>query len=173
MTRRAVYAGSFDPPTNGHLFMIEEGARLFDELVIAVGVNPDKRTTFSLETRLELLRSIAAPWPNVRVASFENEFLIRYASSIGAQYILRGIRNGQDFTYERTMRHVNEDLEPRVATVFMIPPRHLAETSSSFVKGLVGPRGWREVVETFVPPQVFAKIVERFADEAPSGVAEA
>jgi pantetheine-phosphate adenylyltransferase len=173
MIRRGVYAGSFDPPTNGHLFMIEEGARLFDELVVAVGVNPDKRTTFSLETRLELLREIAAPWANVRVESFENEFLIRYASTIGAQYILRGIRNGQDFTYERTMRHVNEDLEPGVSTVFLIPPRHLAETSSSFVKGLVGPRGWREVVATFVPRPVFGKILARFGEEPPPDAAEA
>ncbi len=173
MTRKAVYAGSFDPPTNGHMFMIQEGAQLFDELVVAVGVNPDKRTTFSAETRLELLREIASPYPNVTVGSFENQFLIRYASSLGARYILRGIRNGQDFSYERTMRHVNEDLEPGVTTVFLIPPRHLAETSSSFVKGLVGPQGWRGVVQQFVPPPVFVKLLERFGEESTEGDAVA
>ncbi|RMG17983.1 MAG: pantetheine-phosphate adenylyltransferase [Planctomycetota bacterium] len=161
---KAVYAGSFDPPTNGHLYMIREGAQLFSELVVAVGVNPDKRTTFGLEERLRLLRSITQSMPNVRVDHFENQFLIRYAARIGARYVLRGIRNGQDFSYERTMRHVNGDLEPDVTTVFLIPPRHLAETSSSFVKGLVGPEGWREVVRGFVPPEVYEEFIARFAD---------
>lgn len=162
MTRTAVYAGSFDPPTNGHLYMIREGARLFDELIVAVGVNPDKKTSFDTETRLSLLREISQPFPNVTIDEFENEFLIRYAASTGARYILRGIRNGQDFSYERTMRHVNADLEPDVATVFLIPPRELAETSSSFVKGLVGPTGWREVVKGFVPPPVFDRFIEKY-----------
>lgn len=162
---KAVYAGSFDPPTNGHMHMIQEGARLFDELVVAVGVNPDKKTTFDLETRLELLRAVSDGLDNVHVESFENQFLIRYAASIGAHYIVRGVRNGQDFGYERTMRHVNGDLEPDISTVFFIPPRHLAETSSSFVKGLVGPDGWEDVVKGFVPPQVYAKLLERFSGE--------
>lgn len=157
--RRAVYAGSFDPPTNGHAFMIAEGARLFDELVVAVGVNPDKRSTFTVETRLELLRAITAQLPNVRVDAFENQFLVRYAAKIGAGYVLRGIRNSSDFDFERTMRMVNQDLEPGVTSVFLVPPRDLAETSSSFVKGLVGPDGWREVVRRFVPPPVFAAIL--------------
>jgi pantetheine-phosphate adenylyltransferase len=161
---KAVYAGSFDPPTNGHMYMIREGARLFDELVVAIGVNPDKKTTFDLETRLSLLRAVTAGLDSVRVESFENQFLIRYAASLGAEYILRGIRNGQDFSYERTMRHVNGDLEPDIATVFLIPPRHLAETSSSFVKGLVGPEGWREVVKGFVPPEVYDAILASQAD---------
>lgn len=152
--RRAVYAGSFDPPTNGHMFMIEEGARLFDELIVAIGVNPDKRSTFDVETRVRLLRQVTQHLPRVRIATFENQFLVRYASREGAGYILRGIRNENDFDYERTMRHVNEDLEASVATVFLIPPRRLAETSSSFVKGLVGPEGWQEVVKGFVPPPV-------------------
>ena len=156
---KAVYAGSFDPPTNGHMYMIREGAQLFEELVVAVGVNPDKRTTFDLETRLRLLRSISEGFPNVVVDSFENQFLIRYAAGTGARYILRGMRNGQDFSYERTMRHVNGDLEPDLTTIFLIPPRELAETSSSFVKGLVGPAGWQDVVSRFVPAPVYAALL--------------
>ena len=161
---RAVYAGSFDPPTNGHMYMIQEGAQLFDELVVSIGVNPDKQSTFDLETRLRLLRSVTDGMQHVRVDSFENQFLIRYAAKLGARYILRGIRNGQDFTYEQTMRHVNSDLEAGITTVFLIPPRHLAETSSSFVKGLVGPEGWREVVKGFVPAQVYEAMLLRFAN---------
>lgn len=158
--RRAVYAGSFDPPTNGHMFMIEEGAKLFEELVVAIGVNPDKRSSYTLEKRLALLEAVTGHLKNVRVTSFEHEFLIRYAAKVGASHVLRGIRSTIDFEYEKTMRQVNADLEPDVTTVFLVPPRHLAETSSSFVKGLVGPVGWREVVRKFVPPPVFEAILE-------------
>jgi pantetheine-phosphate adenylyltransferase len=161
--RRAVYAGSFDPPTNGHAFMIAEGARLFDELVVAVGVNPDKRSTFTVEKRLELLRAITAPLSNVKVDAFENQFLVRYAAKIGARYVLRGIRNSTDFDFEKTMRMVNQDLQPEVTSVFLVPPRDLAETSSSFVKGLVGPDGWRDVVKRFVPAPVFEAILAQNA----------
>jgi pantetheine-phosphate adenylyltransferase len=163
--KRALYAGSFDPPTNGHMFMIREGARLFDELVVAIGVNPDKRTTFTLEQRLALLRAVTCDLPTVRIAHFEHQFLVRYATAAGAAYILRGIRNAGDFEYERTMRHVNQDMVPAVTTVFLIPPRELGETSSSFVKGLVGPQGWQEVVRTFVPPPVFAAMVGLYQDK--------
>ncbi len=161
--QRAVYAGSFDPPTNGHLYMIQEGARLFDELVVSVGVNPDKATTFSLETRLDLLRQITDGMPNVSVDSFENQFLVRYAAGVNANYILRGIRTASDFDYEKTMRHVNGDMVDSVTSVFLIPPRHLAETSSSFVKGLVGPDGWREVVKGFLPAPVYEVVLKQFA----------
>jgi pantetheine-phosphate adenylyltransferase len=160
MTRRAVYAGSFDPPTNGHMFMIEEGARLFDELIVAIGINPDKTCTFPDEQRLALLEEVTSHLSNVRVTSFENQFLVRFAKREGAGYILRGIRNERDFDYERTMRHVNEDLQPSVASVFLIPPRQLAETSSSFVKGLVGPDGWEDVLGGFVPPPVYQAFIE-------------
>lgn len=162
MERKAVYAGSFDPPTNGHMYMIREGAALFDELVVSVGVNPDKESTFDLETRLSLLEEITRGMEHVRIDSFTNQFLIRYAAKLGAGFILRGIRNENDFGYERTMRHVNEDLEPEISTVFLIPPRQLAETSSSFVKGLVGPEGWEEVVEDFVPAPVYQAILKRY-----------
>ncbi len=162
MTRKAVYAGSFDPPTTGHAWMIEEGARLFDELIVAVGVNPDKETTFTLEQRLTLLREMTRGMDNVRVAEFENRYLIRWAAEVGAGYVLRGLRNSQDFNYEFTMRQVNEDLEENISTVFLITPRELAETSSSFVKGLVGPRGWEEVVRRFLPEPVYRVFLERF-----------
>ena len=97
MKRKAVYAGSFDPPTNGHMYMIREGARLFDELVVAVGHNPDKKTTFSLEQRLRLLREVTSGLENVRIDEFESQYLVRYAARIGAGYMLRGLRNSDDF----------------------------------------------------------------------------
>ena len=158
--RRAVYAGSFDPITLGHLWMIEQGRALFDELVVAIGINPDKRYRFSLDDRLAMLRETTASFDNVRVASYENLFLVRYAEQVGAQFILRGIRNEQDYGYERGMRYVNAELDAGIRSVFLIPPRELVEVSSSFVKGLVGPAGWEGILEKYVPAAVYRRFVE-------------
>jgi pantetheine-phosphate adenylyltransferase len=160
--RRAVYAGSFDPITNGHLWMIEHGSRVFDELAVAIGVNPDKRYLFTLAERMEMLREAVRPLGNVSVASFENLFLVHYAKQVGAQFILRGIRNEADYGYERGMRYINAEFDSGVLTVFLMPPREYAEISSSFVKGLVGPAGWEAVVGKYVPDAVRRKFVERF-----------
>jgi pantetheine-phosphate adenylyltransferase len=156
--RRAVYAGSFDPPTSGHVYMISEGARLFDELIVAVGVNPDKKYTFTTEERVRLLREICKPFKNVRIDSFSRRFLVDYAAEVRADALLRGIRDGQDLIFERTMRNVNSDMNASISSVFLMPPRDLADVSSSFVKGLVGPRGWQALVGRFVPEVVVAAL---------------
>lgn len=160
-----VYAGSFDPPTKGHLWMIEEGARLFQSLTVAVGTNPEKESTFAVEKRITMLESITAgiTATNVTVAVFDNRYLVDYARSIGATYILRGIRSPADFEYERVMRHINADICPEITTVFLMPPRQIAEVSSSLVKGMVGPNGWETTVERFVPPVVFKALCDRFS----------
>jgi len=160
---RAVYAGSFDPPTNGHLYMIREGARLFDELHLAIGVNPEKQYSFSLAARREFLEEICALYENVTVDSFENRFLVDYAAEIGADALLRGIRNANDLIFERTMRNVNSDMNPGITSVFLMPPRELTEISSSFVRGLVGPVGWEKQVARFVPKTVLEALVEQRA----------
>lgn len=152
--KRAVYAGSFDPITNGHLWMVQQGAELFDELVVAIGVNPDKRYTFPLEQRLRLLEQ-SIDDPAVRIDSFQNQYLVHYAASVGAGYILRGVRSEADYGYERAMRQINSDFGPQITTLFLIPPRDISEISSSLVRGLVGPAGWREVVKPYVPAPVY------------------
>lgn len=160
--RRAVYAGSFDPITNGHLWMIEQGALLFDELVVAIGVNPDKRTTFTMEERLQMLRDSLAGIPRVRVEHFASRFLVDYANDIQATYILRGIRSQGDYEFERGMRNVNSDLRPGIISVFLMPPRQIAEVSSSLVKSLIGPEGWEPVVMTYVPDPVYRCIMAKY-----------
>jgi len=160
--RRAVYAGSFDPITLGHLWMIEQGCRLFDELIVAIGVNPEKHYLFPLADRLDMLRHVTSHCPNVKIASFENLFLVRYAHQVQADFILRGIRNEQDYQYERGMRYVNAELDANVQSVFLVPPRELVEVSSSFVKGLVGPNDWEPVLRRYVPEAVFHLFVQRF-----------
>ena len=164
--QRTVYAGSFDPITNGHVWMIEQGRRLFDELVVAIGVNPDKRYLFPLAEREAMLREVTSQSPNVRVTTFENLFLVHYAKQIEAGYILRGIRNEADYQYERGMRYVNGEFDDSIRTVFLIPPRDLVEVRSSFVKGLVGPTGWEPMVQKYVPPAVYRAFVARFSKSA-------
>jgi pantetheine-phosphate adenylyltransferase len=155
-----VYGGSFDPPTVGHLWMIQQGALLFERLVVAIGINPEKRYTFSLEDRLAMLRETLRSIKNVSVTSFSNYYLIDFAKSVGATHMLRGIRSESDYEYERTMRHINGDLDGHVCTVFLMPPRDIAEVSSSMVKGLVGPEGWQTVVKKYVPKPVYHRLLK-------------
>lgn len=157
-----VYAGSFDPLTLGHMYMINEGAKLFDELIVAIGINPAKSYTFTLEDRLELLKESVKNLDNVKIQTFENRFLIKYAEEMNCKYILRGIRNESDYEFERTMRNVNGDLNSNISTVFLMPPREIAEVSSSFVKGLVGPQGWEIVIKNFVPNPVYKALLKAF-----------
>ena len=160
--RRAVYAGSFDPPTNGHLWMIREAQALFDELVVAIGVNPEKKSTYSTDERKQMLRDITRHFPNVKITAFEHQFLVNYAKSIGADYVVRGIRTVSDYEYERSMRYINHDLQPDIATVLLMPPREYAEVSSTMVKGMVGPKGWQEVIRRYVPDAVYQKMMQDY-----------
>lgn len=161
--RRALYAGSFDPTTHGHMWVVEEGARLFDELVVVIGQNPGKKCTWSIEDRLAMLTECCAHLPNVKVLRFEGRYLVRVAAELKAGYLLRGVRNSLDFDYEQTIRNVNRDLEPSVETVVLITPRELAEVSSSTVRGMVGFEGWQDVVKRYVPAPVYARMLARGA----------
>jgi pantetheine-phosphate adenylyltransferase len=153
--RTAVYAGSFDPPTNGHLWMIERGLEMFDRLIVAIGSNPAKLYSYSLVERLEMLRASVPDSDRLEVEHFDNRYLVDYAAKMGAAYILRGIRSPNDYEYERVMRHINSDMAPKITTVFLMPPRDYAEVSSSMIKSLTGPEGWEETVKRYVPPEVF------------------
>ncbi len=158
MKRIAIYAGSFDPPTNGHLWMISRGAELFDELVVVLAVNPDKKGFLPMEQRQELLQQMAANLPNVRVEIVSQGFLVDFASRIGATYLLRGIRNTIDFEYETAMARMNARMQPEIQTVFLMPPSELEEISSSIVRGFVGLPGWERWVKACVPDCVFEAI---------------
>ena len=165
MGETAVYAGSFDPPTNGHVWMIEQGARLFDKLIVAAARNPEKGYTYTLDQRVHWLEEIVANHDNVEIATLENEFLAHYAQRVDARFVIRGIRNEADYQYERGMRYVNSDLNGQLQTVFLMPPRELCEVSSSFVKGMIGPDGWEPVVERYLPACVFAELRIEHAHE--------
>jgi len=155
MIRTAVYAGSFDPLTNGHLWMIQQGLELFDHLIVAIGSNPTKSYTFSVKDRLELLKASVPSCERLVVDHFDNRYLVDYAKEKGAAYVLRGVRSPADYEFERVMRYINNDLAPEINTVFLMPPRDLAQVSSSMVKGLIGPEGWEKTVRRYVPNAVF------------------
>ena len=157
----AVYAGSIDPPTNGHLWMISQGLALFDRLVVAIGQNPSKNYVFSTEERVDLLRSSIPSCERLTITHFDNRYLVDYAKEVGAEFILRGIRSSGDYEYERVMRHINSDMAPDINTVFLMPPREMAELSSSMVMGMVGPEGWGKTVRRYVPSPVFDALVTK------------
>jgi pantetheine-phosphate adenylyltransferase len=153
--RIAVYAGSFDPLTNGHLWMIQRGLEMFDRLIVAIGNNPSKSYSYSVEERLEMLRASLPASDRLEIDHFDNRYLVDYAKKKNATYILRGIRSPNDYEYERVMRHINADMAPEITTAFLMPPRDVAELSSSMIKSLTGPEGWEETVKRYVPPEVF------------------
>ena len=156
---RAVYAGSFDPLTNGHLDLIERGIKIFDELVVGVLRNPDKRPLFSLEERMEMLQQVTAPLGQVLVESFDG-LLVNYAARRDANVILRGIRAISDYEYELQMALMNRKLNPRVETVYMMPAETYSYISSRLVKEvhLLGGD-----IKDLVPPIV----VERLKTKVP------
>ncbi|MGA3020552.1 MAG: pantetheine-phosphate adenylyltransferase [Candidatus Micrarchaeales archaeon] len=159
---KALYAGSFDPPTNGHKWMIDSAARMFGDLVVAVGINPEKKTTFSVEERVDMLKSICRKHKNVTVTSYTNELLINYAKEIKAKYIIRGIRNPQDYVYEIAMQRFNKQIHSEIETVFLAPPPDVGIISSTLVKDLMVPNGGPEAVQRYVDPEVFAKLMAKF-----------
>ncbi|MGJ8672531.1 pantetheine-phosphate adenylyltransferase [Rubritalea sp.] len=164
--RTAVYAGSFDPPTNGHLWMIQQGLELFDHLYVAIGSNPAKSYTFSVADRMEMLKQSLPSCERLTVSYFDNRYLVDYAKEVDAQYILRGIRSPADYEYERVMRHINGDMAPDITTTFLMPPRDIAELSSSMIKGLTGPDGWESIIQRYVPDPVMKLLIKQ-ADQQP------
>jgi pantetheine-phosphate adenylyltransferase len=146
----ALFPASFDPLTNGHLDIVYRSLRVFDELVVAVAINLEKRTTFTLEERLSMLETVIGGDPGVRITSFEG-LTVDFAREIGADVMIRGVRAMSDFEYEFEMGLMNKHLFPDVETVFMMASQQYLYVSSSRLKELV--RLGRDVAE-FVPPVV-------------------
>ena len=143
--------------------MIEQGATLFDELVVVLGVNPDKKSFLTGQQRMDALRGMLAGGPvNVRVEKMQGGFLVDFARRIGATHLLRGIRNATDFEYEKSMDRMNARMEPEIRTVYLMPPPELEAVSSSFVRGFAGVQGWQRWVESCVPANVFNIIASQY-----------
>jgi len=154
----AIYPGSFDPPTNGHLDLIERGANIFGKLVVAVLHNTEKGAPlFSVTERKEMLTALTRPWKNVAVDSFEG-LLVDYARRIGARALLRGIRAISDYEYELQMALMNRKLEPQLETIFMLPAEKYSYLSSRLIKDVFQLGG---SVRGLVPPLVEEKLHDK------------
>ena len=132
-TSIAIYPGSFDPVTNGHLDLIERGEKMFDLLIVAVLRNAEKEPLFSVNERVEMLREVTKQWTSVEIDVFDG-LLVDYARKRGAGVILRGIRAVSDYEYELQMALMNRKLEPRLETVFMLPGLSYSYLSSKLVR---------------------------------------
>ena len=159
--RRAIYPGSFDPVTNGHLDIIERGCKLFDEIIISILVNPEKKPFFTVEERREMLSEVLTTIRQggctLRVDSFEG-LLVNYAVAQQANVIVRGIRAISDYEYELQMALMNRRLEPGIETVFMMPAETYSYVSSRLVKEVFQLGG---TVEGLVPPTVEKRMKEK------------
>jgi len=157
--RRAVYPGSFDPVTNGHLDVIERAARQYDEVLVAIAHNEEKTGLFTFDERVALLQEAVAQHPNVRVTQFQG-LLVDYARSVQAQVIIRGLRAVSDFEYEFQMALMNRKLDGDVETMFLMPKEEYTYLSSRLVKEIARLGG---SIDVFVPDCIARALRKKFS----------
>lgn len=146
----AVFPGSFDPITKGHLDIVQRALPLFDKVVMAVGINSIKKGLFSLEQRMEWLEAVFADEPKVVVDHFEG-LTVHYCEKVEANYLIRGLRNGSDFDYEKTISQLNTIIGKNIETVFLIAKPELSHISSTIVREIIKGKG---ATDAFLPEQV-------------------
>jgi pantetheine-phosphate adenylyltransferase len=157
MPVKALYPGTFDPPTNGHVDLIQRGAKIFDQLTVAILVNPVKNPLFTVEERVEMLCEVTGTIGNVTVATF-NGMMVDFARKQGATAVLRGIRAISDYEYEFQMALMNRRLAPEIETVFLQPAGRYSFVSSRMVKEVFSFGG---DVTGLVPPNVLKRLRAR------------
>lgn len=157
--RTALCPGSFDPITKGHLDIILRASRLFDRVVVLVSVNPDKRTAFSAEERVELIRAVTGDLANVEVDAYQG-LLVDYARQVGATASIRGLRAVSDFEYEFQMALANKKLDPQLETIFLNTNSKYMYLSSSLVKQIAAFGG---DIDDFVPQAIIEPIKQRLS----------
>lgn len=155
---KAVFAGSFDPPTFGHLNIIERVQKLFPEIHVVIAVNNNKTYCFSGEERLEMIQKLVSGWNNVSVHLWDS-LIVDYAKKIKADVLIRGVRNDNDFLYEFDLAMMNKSLNPQIETLFLVPDPKFFVLRSSSIKELAVFGG---DVSTMVPPIVEAMLKKKF-----------
>jgi pantetheine-phosphate adenylyltransferase len=155
----AVFTGTFDPLTLGHLDVIRRGRMLFDHLIVAIGVNPNKMALFNVNERVELAKRVVAPFPNVSVESFE-ELTVQFVRRVGARIILRGLRTLSDMEYEFGMTLTNQTLDPTIETVFLMADGEYSHVSSTLIRQVAGFAG-ADALARFVPAEVIEPIMSK------------
>jgi pantetheine-phosphate adenylyltransferase len=163
--RTVVYTGVFDPIHFGHLDVIERGSRIFDRVVVGVGINPDKASFFSVEERVTLVQSVASRFRNVEVKPF-TDLAVRFVRSVGARIMLRGLRTLSDMEYEFSMSLTNSAMDPEIETVFLMASEVYSHISSTLIRQIASLRG---EISKFVPPEVERAILERVRERQRPG----
>ena len=154
----AVYAGSFDPVTNGHTDLIERASKLFQAVIVALGAHPTRTPLFNIDERLALLKAVARSYSNVKVESFDG-LLIDYCQSVGARVIVRGLRAATDFEYELQIAHANADLMPDIDTIFLPTRTNYGFVSASLVRDIAMHGG---DVSRYAPPVVIEALAGKY-----------
>ena len=157
--RTAVFTGTFDPLTLGHLDVVRRGRTLFDHLIVGIGVNPNKADLFDIDERVDLARKVVAPFDNVSVEAFE-ELTVQFVRRIGARVILRGVRTLTDMEYEFGMSLTNQRLDPTIETVFLMADGEYSHVSSTLIKQIAR-HGGESTLSKFVPAEVIAPILAK------------
>ena len=157
---KAVFAGSFDPPTNGHLDIIKRASGLFESVDVVVSVNPEKHTMFTEEERVEFLRELIKPFKNVSVHSYKG-IIVNYAKEVGAKVLVRGVRSANDFGYEFELALMNQNLNPDIETVFLQSKEKYTIVKSSSIKQLAQFGG---NISRMVPPIVAEALSNKYKD---------
>ena len=147
---KAVFPGSFDPPTNGHLDIIQRASKLFDDVDVLISVNPNKNYMFSEQERLEMLQELLKDYKNVQIHIWEG-IVVNYAKEVGAKVLIRGIRSTNDFSYEFELAHMNQNLNPQIETMFLPSKEKWGVVKSSSIKELAMFGG---DISRMVPPLV-------------------
>jgi pantetheine-phosphate adenylyltransferase len=160
----AVYTGTFDPVHRGHLDIIGRGSKIFDRLVVGVGKNPDKKPFFSAEERVELIRRVIAPYPNVSVESFDG-LAVAFVRELGARVMLRGLRTTSDMESEFAMSLMNLNLDPEIETVFLMAKEGYSHVSSTLLRQIATFGGPLDKLE-FLPQVVREALVARVREES-------
>lgn len=155
--RVAVYTGTFDPPHLGHFDVIHRGSRLFDRLIVGVGINPEKATLFSIDERVALLEAITGEFPNVVTLKFDG-LAVRFVRDAGARIMLRGLRTLSDMEYEFTMSLMNLNLDPGIETVFLMAKEEFSHVSSSLLRQIAKLGG---DLTKFLPAAVKDALIEK------------
>lgn len=137
--KRAIFPGSFDPITLGHFDIIERGVKLFDELIIAIGINADKKYMFSLQERIQFIEACFGHNPKIKVVAYEG-LTVHFCQKNDVEFILRGLRNPADFEFEKAIAHTNRDLAP-IETVFLLTAASTSYISSSIVRDVIRNNG--------------------------------
>lgn len=158
--RRAVYPGSFDPPTLGHLDIIKRSAGIVDELVVSVLHNSAKNSLFSIDERVSMLKEVTSQLPNVKITTF-NGLLVDYVKEIDASLIVRGLRAVTDFEYELQITQTNHILNPEVETIFLTTNLQYSYLSSTIVKEIASYGG---DISRFVPHEFIERIYEKYGN---------